>query len=804
MNPTQSDPAAAASTIARLEPAANQALQTAEQAINAVASRKSSGKDGKAAAKKIFSGARQVLPILTVISEVHPIAKALVEMEANRQNNNLQIAVVYHSMTITMHTLRYLGALLDQVDEVADEIQDTLNEMTRTMEEFGNLVNTYYRYSAKHAIFRILRSQEYKEQLDDINQTFSRLKDDIRMILEARTMVSTFDTHEQVQTVSANINTVIQMLGAIGAKEQKAEEYSKAHGGAGNIIQDDALLAKVAEILGEKLPPQIKAALRKDMQDILEHDRTQFKFALQAASDHIEESVARSEMAIIRHVLPLLCHTDHRDNNPSQLDAGPHELLDDPDMKALWQGIPLFVPELRELTIELCRNALHEYFQRQYAMKKQETGSAPDDAWTLKYLAKVMYHPAIGNAIDEDGSGFVSVHELNHFIERRPVKSWTVPETLVFWAVVWPQSNALLVLLLRHIKELSLILYPSYYADIAHCLKTIRTLINRRKVADSFKDYLEVLGYLDVVVESLDDVEDEDGDGLTALLDEYVEAKDAEIMTFLTETQFRISDTSTLEFIVGQRIELVLAPLLGHILMEHMKVIQGLPKGQPLDDETIGSMCETCASIFVAFYERFEELQRGWKQQKVDVHLYTDSFANGLFTAIYKADENGFSQLTGDVDEYDEELSDEEEEDDESSEATAADDKTDQLLKMVSDLVAKMSGMEARLANMEKMLGGGGQQKARSGPNVNVAKAGKPMSGGMFKRGKVRDDDGDDDDDEAGVYNNGKPGKYDDDDDDGDDDKDEDDDADEDADGNDTEGDNDGRRRNDDDDDDDY
>lgn len=70
--------------------------------------------------------------------------------------------------------------------------------------------------------------------------------------------------------------------------------------------------------------------------------------------------------------------------------------------------------------------------------------------------------------------------------------------------------------------------------------------------------------------------------------------------------------------------------------MEHLNIIQGLRKGQQLDDETTGSMCETCASIFVAFYERFEELQRGWKQQKVDVHLYTDSFANGLFTAIYK------------------------------------------------------------------------------------------------------------------------------------------------------------------------
>lgn len=67
-----------------------------------------------------------------------------------------------------------------------------------------------------------------------------------------------------------------------------------------------------------------------------------------------------------------------------------------------------------------------------------------------------------------------------------------------------------------------------------------------------------------------------------------------------------------------------------------MSIVQKLPKGQQLDDGTIGSMCETCASIFVAFYERFEELEKGWKQQNVDVRLYTESFANGLFTAIYE------------------------------------------------------------------------------------------------------------------------------------------------------------------------
>ncbi len=36
-----------------------------------------------------------------------------------------------------MHTLRYLGALLDQIDEVVDDLQNTLDEMTETMKEFG-------------------------------------------------------------------------------------------------------------------------------------------------------------------------------------------------------------------------------------------------------------------------------------------------------------------------------------------------------------------------------------------------------------------------------------------------------------------------------------------------------------------------------------------------------------------------------------------------------------------------------------------------------------------------------------------
>lgn len=37
--------------------------------------------------------------------------------------------------------------------------------------------------------------------------------------------------------------------------------------------------------------------------------------------------------------------------------------------------------------------------------------------------------PAIGDAIDEDGSGFISVQEVNYFFKRM-LEGWTVPEWL--------------------------------------------------------------------------------------------------------------------------------------------------------------------------------------------------------------------------------------------------------------------------------------------------------------------------------------------------------------------------------------
>jgi hypothetical protein len=38
-----------------------------------------------------------------------------------------------------------------------------------------------------------------------------------------------------------------------------------------------------------------------------------------------------------------------------------------------------------------------------------------------------LVYPAIGDAVDEDGSGYVSVYEVNRFFRRKP-EGWTSPQ----------------------------------------------------------------------------------------------------------------------------------------------------------------------------------------------------------------------------------------------------------------------------------------------------------------------------------------------------------------------------------------
>ncbi|KAG6918398.1 hypothetical protein DXG01_014799 [Tephrocybe rancida] len=58
--------------------------------------------------------------------------------------------------------------------------------------------------------------------------------------------------------------------------------------------------------------------------------------------------------------------------------------------------------------------------------------SIDSDAWVTAYV-NISYLQAISEAIDDDGSGFVNIKEINDFTTLRP-QGWTVPQWVAYWA----------------------------------------------------------------------------------------------------------------------------------------------------------------------------------------------------------------------------------------------------------------------------------------------------------------------------------------------------------------------------------
>jgi hypothetical protein len=56
-----------------------------------------------------------------------------------------------------------------------------------------------------------------------------------------------------------------------------------------------------------------------------------------------------------------------------------------------------------------------------------------DDRWALAYI-NAAYVQSILEAIDDDGTGYISIKEVNTFVEERP-EGWSLPEWFAYWAV---------------------------------------------------------------------------------------------------------------------------------------------------------------------------------------------------------------------------------------------------------------------------------------------------------------------------------------------------------------------------------
>ncbi|KAJ7921163.1 hypothetical protein B0H13DRAFT_160794 [Mycena leptocephala] len=564
----------------------------------------------------VLAPAKDVVVILDSITKYIPalmvaesIFAVIIKHELERNENDKNILVVYHTMSIFWFTLCDLQAIFRaDRDHIQSSLDNFFQAVNTTMQDFGNFREVYYR----HGHFaRTLRSSEYRKKLTGFGQAFTDHKASLQFILTESSAL-------QMNDMTANVNSVSSKLDAVTAKLEQAMafiakqtplELSVAkqvqENGGEKALQDPAFLNQLAKSsFGvEEISPQVQASLRQGLDEALSANMPMFTLKVEAAQKEMSEAIERSTETILQ-----------------QLNSGPYQLIKDEDIKAVWQSMNWRISCKARHFVD----AVHNHFAQQFGDHRHKAGEVHPEQWTLNVLSQVIYYPNISDAIDDDGSGYISVHEVNHFFKSRP-KEWSAVQWLAFWAAGWKQN--------------ALAYKTRCQAQFSDLETSARTVLpeNRRCV----KSYIKTSGLSELwlVVNSLA----ADGlahrashqapemEPLNVLRAEIMHKETEHLRSRLERIQYHLESPETVLAVLGtHRLEGFILCFLELILDRHRQIIDAA-NTLVLSEREFETMTFSLRNLVAAFSTRYHTLTESWKQQRLDTGFLVQCFAGGIF-----------------------------------------------------------------------------------------------------------------------------------------------------------------------------
>ncbi|KAG8730980.1 hypothetical protein FRC11_005410, partial [Ceratobasidium sp. 423] len=561
----------------------------------------------------LLAPAKDLADLLGSLSEIHPaigvvatVFQAVVKLEIDRQENDKQIAVLYDSMSNMLILLAYMEETFERKDGIQNLLKQKLDSIATLIKEFGNFCDVYYKH---RSIVRFLRSSKYKEMLAEFAQRFNGAKRGLHNLISHRTAKLVDKTADKIDEVAASVSQLVKFMDIQTSRERETAALVATKGGTEAVLKDDKLLNEVAQKLGEQINASVQLSLRQDLAQQLADNHVFFDIKMQGVKEQLSEAINRSTTAILL-----------------KMEDGPHELIHDPDMKRIWKDMQW----RHSVKGRHFVSAVHHHFEQTFIRYRRETGTPHPDVWTLNYLSRVIFYPSIGDAIDEDSSGYVSLHELNHFFDSRP-QGWSIPQWLAYWAAGWYKDN------LR------------YRDKIMSRLKLLEGVVDSMHTEnkDTLRGFIEnIKPGIRLIVESLYDNiidyfegESAESTNLDDLCNKFTEITTKAVEEQLAKSKFELDDKRTLMFALGRsRFESRLFCVMHRLLKRHHKVFE-LGKDNPLQEGVTISMVNSWDVIFDAFVKRMRALCESWRQQRMDIDLQVQWYANGLFEDWYKLDQ---------------------------------------------------------------------------------------------------------------------------------------------------------------------
>lgn len=241
------------------------------------------------------------------------------------------------------------------------------------------------------------------------------------------------------------------------------------------------------------------------------------------------------------------------------------------------------------------------------------------DDWALRYVG-VPWLQSIMEAFDDDGSGYITIHEVNTFTRALPTSlGWSLQHWIAYWAVGWrvtmTQYRDKIHVLLAQMFALRPRLLPENRNSAEHYLKAVWQSTVELTLAFKSED----LSSNDVPL---------------SRFTPYAQYEEDRIRRNLSDIKFDIDALDTVYVVAGRgRIEKHLLILIFLLLQRDFDIFV-LGRTQVLHPREFVNSAASLLFVFDATVFRVQDLSEFYRQHRLDVSTQFQTVACGLASVV--------------------------------------------------------------------------------------------------------------------------------------------------------------------------
>ncbi|KAF9553901.1 hypothetical protein CPC08DRAFT_767164 [Agrocybe pediades] len=625
------------------------------------------GKTAEQIESDFMASSAAITNCLEPLHELFPVIKyvstsflLVYKYDVKRRKNHKRILLVkvtmkeFMVMILELRHVSHANNVGKDGRSIADRLKELFIVVGKDITKCTSDCNTY---CEKNVLSRTLKAKGFEEKLVHWITVFENHRRKLETALAFHTSIGVDIANKKLDDVGERLGSteekMTQLLRKLDTpREREIIVFLDTHGGPRACLQNADLFEQLVVKSGEtyasiagsgdtvvrgspELPNMVRRALIKELSEDIEKTFARNFVAFEKKLVMQEEKLSAAIAAETKQIIQTI-------------NSGAHDRIKDPDLREIWKEMGWKASvKARHFVM-----GLHDYYSDLYSKVRASSDamtadlriSSPlvspqlpsillpgqevvqyqpqsNDKWALAYINATYTQPIL-EAVDDDGTGMISIKEVNVFVTSRP-EGWSLPHWIAYWAVGWQSS-------VTQYKNKIYSLVQTMFRTLEHVLPANRWIVDEYLAHETFWQ-------IELLLRSTRSIKGNIAydTNLSRITDSYASLEETMLREKLERFSYELDSPMTVSLITGGgRIERYIFPMIYLLLQHHMKVML-VACEHILDPREMHAHTRSFVSLFENVDYRIQNLEAIFKQSHLDIQGRLGNFAFGMFQLSY-------------------------------------------------------------------------------------------------------------------------------------------------------------------------